>query len=56
MVAQMDEKTVTAALEGVPFKRMGETKEIASAVVYLAGDGAAYITGQTIVIDGGMSM
>jgi 3-oxoacyl-[acyl-carrier protein] reductase len=56
MVAQMDEKKVEAALEGVPLKRMGETKEIASAVVYLAGDGAAYITGQTIVIDGGMSM
>ena len=56
MVAKMDEKTVEAALAGVPFKRMGETHEIASAVVYLASDGAAYITGQTIIIDGGMAM
>jgi 3-oxoacyl-[acyl-carrier protein] reductase len=56
MVAKMDETTVQAALAKVPFKRMGEPGEIASAVVFLAGDGAAYITGQTIVIDGGMAM
>ncbi len=56
MVAKMDETTVQAALANVPFKRMGEPGEIASAVVFLAGDGAAYITGQTIVIDGGMAM
>jgi 3-oxoacyl-[acyl-carrier protein] reductase len=37
----------------VPLKRWGEPAEIAHAMLYLASDEAAYITGQTIVIDGG---
>ncbi len=43
-------------LNQVPAGRFGETEEIAEAVAFLAGDGAAYITGQTITVDGGMVM
>jgi 3-oxoacyl-[acyl-carrier protein] reductase len=37
----------------VPLKRWGEPAEIAHAMLYLASDEAAYVTGQTIVVDGG---
>lgn len=41
------------AAERLPFKRFATTKEIADGVVYLASEAAAYITGTTLVIDGG---
>jgi len=37
----------------VPLKRWGEPDEIAKAMLYLASEDAAYVTGQTIVVDGG---
>jgi 3-oxoacyl-[acyl-carrier protein] reductase len=37
----------------VPLKRWGEPVEIAHAMLYLASDEAAYVTGQSIVVDGG---
>jgi 3(or 17)beta-hydroxysteroid dehydrogenase len=40
----------------VPLKRFGTAAEIASAVLYLASDEAAYLTGTRLVIDGGVSM
>lgn len=39
----------------IPLKRIGEPKEIASAVIYLASDIAGYLNGQTIVVDGGFN-
>ncbi len=46
-----------AALTGlIPLERLGRTEDIAAAVVFLASDYASYITGQVIVIDGGMVM
>jgi 3-oxoacyl-[acyl-carrier protein] reductase len=35
-------------------KRMGRAEEIASAATFLASDRAAYITGQTLIVDGGL--
>ncbi|MDQ4000819.1 MAG: 3-oxoacyl-[acyl-carrier-protein] reductase [Actinomycetota bacterium] len=40
----------------VPMRRFGKPQEIAEVVAFLAGDGAAYVTGQTISVDGGMVM
>lgn len=50
-------ENVKAALLGkVPLKRMGDPKEIAGLVAYLASEEAGYITGQTITIDGGLTV
>jgi 3-oxoacyl-[acyl-carrier protein] reductase len=50
-------ETVTAAVsEQVALGRLGLPEEVASAVGYLASEGASYITGQTIVIDGGLAL
>jgi 3-oxoacyl-[acyl-carrier protein] reductase len=43
-------------LETIPARRFGNREEIAAAVVYLASAEAAYITGQTLHINGGMVM
>jgi 3-oxoacyl-[acyl-carrier protein] reductase len=56
MAAHVDPKTLEAAVAAIPFKRMGEAREIAEAVVFLSSDLARYITGQVIVVDGGMAM
>jgi NAD(P)-dependent dehydrogenase (short-subunit alcohol dehydrogenase family) len=42
--------------EMIPLKRMGEPNEVADLVAFLCSDRAGYITGQTIVIDGGLSL
>jgi 3-oxoacyl-[acyl-carrier protein] reductase len=43
-------------LNQVPMSRFGEPQEIAEVVAFLVGEGAAYVTGQTITVDGGMVM
>jgi 3-oxoacyl-[acyl-carrier protein] reductase len=40
----------------VPIGRFGEAEEVAEVVAFLAGEGAGYVTGQTIAVDGGMTM
>lgn len=39
-----------------PLKRLGEPEDIAAAVAHLAGDDAAWVTGQTLVLDGGITL
>jgi NAD(P)-dependent dehydrogenase (short-subunit alcohol dehydrogenase family) len=41
--------------EGVPMKRYGTSEEIAATIAFLASDGAAYITGQNLKVDGGLT-
>ncbi|WP_414830676.1 3-oxoacyl-ACP reductase FabG [Alteromonas sp. H39] len=45
-----------AIFKDIPANRLGEPKEIASTVAFLVSDGAAYITGETIHVNGGMYM
>jgi len=40
----------------IPLERLGKPEDIAAAVAFLASDHAAYITGQVIVVDGGLAM
>lgn len=43
-------------LAGVPLRRAGTPADVAGAVVYLAGAGAAYVTGSTVTVDGGLTI
>lgn len=52
----MPPETLEAALKLVPLGRKGKPEEIAFAAAFLASDGAAYITGQVLGVDGGMAM
>ena len=40
----------------IPLERLGTPKDVAGAVAFLASDHASYITGQVLVVDGGMVM
>ena len=56
MTAAMPEKAQEHVLASIPLGKMGEPKDIANAVLFLASDKASYITGQVIHVDGGMVM
>ena len=51
-----DEEYLNSILAVTPMKRVGELPEVATPVVFLASDAASYITGQTLFVDGGMSI
>ena len=54
MTAKLDEKTVQGWREGIPLKRGGTPEDVANACLFLASDMSAYVTGQTLNVDGGM--
>ena len=56
MTEVLSERVKEGMLAQIPLKRVGTTKNIADAVVFLASDKADYITGQVLVVDGGMTM
>ena len=56
MTDVLNEAQRKAILDAVPAKRLGTADEVASAAVYLASDEAAYVTGATIHVNGGMAM
>ena len=56
MTAGLSEQLKKGALEQIPQARMGAGGDIAAAVAFFASSEAAYITGQVLAVDGGMSM
>jgi 3-oxoacyl-[acyl-carrier protein] reductase len=56
MTDALNEKQKTELLSRVPMGRLGVSDDIAAAVVYLAASEAAYVTGQTLHVNGGMAM
>jgi len=56
MTEALGEDVAGAAVDRIALGRLGRPGEVASAVGYLASDEAAYITGQTLVVDGGLAL
>lgn len=56
MTDAMPEDAKKAVSERIAMNKLGETKDVAEVVAFLASDKAAYITGQVICVDGGMSI
>jgi 3-oxoacyl-[acyl-carrier protein] reductase len=56
MTRALDEKQVQALRERIPLARLGSVADVAAAVVFLVSDAGAYITGETLNVNGGMLM
>lgn len=56
MSRKLPEPVIEAAKQLIPVRRLGSVEDVAKAVAFLASDGAGYITGQVLCVDGGMAM
>jgi len=56
MTRELSDDIKNALLQSIPLSRLGEAKEIAHTVAFLASAGAGYITGETLHVNGGMFM
>ncbi len=56
MTRALPEAERAAYLASIPLNCLGEAQDVAAAVAFLAGDGARYITGQVLCVDGGLAM
>ena len=54
--AMMDPEWTKQVVQGIPMKRLGKTEDLLGAVLYFASDDSNYCTGQTLIVDGGVSM
>ena len=55
MLAGIPEQWMQAMIQAIPLGRVGEPEDIARLATFLASDDAAYITGQNMAVNGGMS-
>ncbi len=56
MKDMVSENFIKKMTESIPMKRYGDPKEVAYAVLFLASDESSYITGQSIIVDGGITL
>lgn len=56
MTDALGDEITTAARERIALGRLGQPEEVAAAVGYLASDDASYVTGHTLVVDGGIAL
>ena len=56
MTGDLTEAAVEGMMANVPLSRPGTPEEVADAVEFLASDRSAYVTGQVLAVDGGMTM
>lgn len=56
MVEAIPEARLKAMRQNIPLRRLGQTQDVAHAVAFLVGEGSRYLTGQTLVLDGGLSV
>lgn len=56
MTAKLSQKVLDAAVAGIPMKKMGQPEDIAKLAAFLCSEGAGYLTGQVIQVDGGLCM
>lgn len=52
----MNDDVIKQTIAAIPLSRMGQPEDIAGAVLYLVSDLASYVTGQTIIVDGGWTL
>jgi 3-oxoacyl-[acyl-carrier protein] reductase len=56
MTANMNQDALQEACKSIPLRRMGKPEDVAAVAAFLASDGAGYITGSVINVDGGFFM
>jgi 2-hydroxycyclohexanecarboxyl-CoA dehydrogenase len=56
LMAAVPDKVKESLTKAIPFRRLGKPEEVAAAVLFFAGDGASYITGQVLSVSGGLTM
>ena len=56
MTQRLDMRVVEAMQNRIPLKRLGELDEMVQTVLFLSSDAASYIIGQSIIVDGGLSL
>ena len=53
---RVNRKLIERRLSGIPLGRLGRAEEVNHAILFLAGDESAFMTGQMVIVDGGLSL